>query len=72
MGRLHPQRPAISLIRLAFTIAGYNLDRVRSYRAKKRPEAEAKPAQPQRRGGTWNDVVYGPVATQPTETPPDT
>jgi hypothetical protein len=44
-------------VMLGFTIAGYNLDRIRSYRAKKRDEAEAKPAQPKRRQGTWNEVV---------------
>ena len=42
---------------LGFTIAGYNLDRIRSYRAKKRAEAETKPAQPKRRRGTWEEVV---------------
>jgi hypothetical protein len=57
---------------LGFTIAGYNLDRIRSYRAKKRAGAEAKPAQPKRRRGTWREVVDGvdggerPVASPPT------
>ncbi len=46
-------------VMLGFTIAGYNLDRIRSYRAKKRAEAEAKPAQPKRRRGTWREVVEG-------------
>jgi hypothetical protein len=31
-------------VMLGFTIAGYNQDRIRSYRAKKRAEAEGKPA----------------------------
>jgi hypothetical protein len=44
-------------VMLGFTIAGYNLDRIRSYRAKKRAEAEAKPAQPKRRRGTWKEIV---------------
>ena len=44
-------------ILLGFTVAGYNLDRIRSYRAKKRAQEEAKPAQPKRRRGTWRDVV---------------
>jgi hypothetical protein len=30
-------------ILLGFTVAGYNLDRIRSYRAKKRAQQEAKP-----------------------------
>jgi hypothetical protein len=59
-------------VMLGFTIAGYNLDRIRSYRAKKRAEAEAKPAQPKRRRGTWGEVVEGvdggerPGASPPT------
>ena len=56
---------------LGFTIAGYNLDRIRSYRAKKRAEAEAKPAMPKRRRGTWKDIVEPPPATtEGTGTPP--
>ncbi len=47
-------------ILLGFTIAGYNLDRIRSYRAKKRAEAEARPTRPKRRRGTWNEVVEPP------------
>ena len=59
-------------ILLGFTIAGYNLDRIRSYRAKKRAEAEAKPAQPRRRRGTWREVVEPPAApTEGTAAPPD-
>ena len=56
---------------LGFTIVGYNLDRIRSYRAKKRAEAEAKPAQPKRRRGTWKDVVEPPTTmTEGTAAPP--
>jgi hypothetical protein len=59
-------------ILLGFTIAGYNLDRIRSYRAKKRAEAEAKPTQPKRRRGTWKDVVEPPAAaTEGKAAPPD-
>jgi hypothetical protein len=42
---------------LGFTIAGYNLDRIRSFRAKQRALAEAKPKQPKRRRGTWKEIV---------------
>src|SRR5579871_2677295 len=42
---------------LGFTIAGYNLDRIRSFRAKQRALQGAKPQQPRRRRGTWADVV---------------
>ena len=42
---------------LGFTIAGYNLDRIRSFRAKKRAEEEAKPVAPKRRRGTWRELV---------------
>ena len=59
-------------ILLGFTVAGYNLDRIRSYRAKKRAQEEAKPAQPKRRRGTWRDVVEPATNAEPTETPPDT
>ena len=59
-------------ILLGFTVAGYNLDRIRSYRAKKRAQEEAKPAQPKRRRGTWNDIVEPAKTSEPTETPPDT
>jgi hypothetical protein len=48
---------------LGFTIAGYNLDRVRSFRAKQRAQADAKPKVAKRRRGTWNDIV------EPTATP---
>lgn len=42
---------------LGFTIAGFNLDRVRSYRAKKRAAEQSKPKQPKRRRGTWKEVI---------------
>lgn len=48
---------------LGFTIAGYNLDRIRSFRTKKRAEAEGKPVRPKCRHGTWKDIVQPPAAT---------
>ena len=59
-------------ILLGFTIAGYNLDRIRSYRAKQRAQEEAKPAQPKRRRGTWQDIVEPTAApaTGANESPP--
>ena len=56
---------------LGFTVAGYNLDRIRSFRAKKRAEAETKPTPAKRRRGTWNDVVEPGRAVDGTESPPD-
>lgn len=52
-------------ILLGFTVAGYNLDRIRSYRAKQRAQQEAKPTQPKRRRGTWQQIVE-PSPTTPT------
>ncbi len=59
-------------ILLGFTVAGYNLDRIRSYRAKQRAQQEAKPAQPKRRRGTWQDIVEptAAAATGADESPP--
>ena len=59
-------------ILLGFTVVGYNLNRIRIYRAKKRAQEETKPAQPKRRRGTWRDVVESVANAEPTETPPDT
>jgi hypothetical protein len=56
-------------ILLGFTVAGYNLDRIRSYRAKKRAQAEGKPAQPKRRRGIWQEIVE-PATTPATDTSP--
>jgi hypothetical protein len=45
---------------LGFTVAAYNLDRIRSFRAK-RAEADGAPRpRAKRRGGTWADVVSVP------------
>ena len=56
---------------LGFTMAGYNLDRIRSFRAKKRAEEEAKPTPAKRRRGTWNDVIEPATSIEGTESPPD-
>jgi hypothetical protein len=57
---------------LGFTIAGYNLDRIRSFRAKKRAEqaGEPKPRQ-RRRSGTWLEVVEPDERLDSTAGPPD-
>ncbi|MHB8465724.1 MAG: hypothetical protein ACYDH6_23705 [Acidimicrobiales bacterium] len=57
---------------LGFTIAGYNLDRIRSYRAKKRAQQAATPKPPaKRRRGTWTHTIE-PAAdtTNGTAAPP--
>jgi hypothetical protein len=59
-------------ILLGFTIAGYNLDRIRSYRAKKGAQAEARPTLPKRRRVTWNEVIDRALGAEPIEMPPDT
>lgn len=50
---------------LGFTVAAYNLDRVRSSRAKQVADAEAPKPRSKRRRGTWTDVVDG--GGEPTE-----
>ena len=42
---------------LGFTLAAYNLDRVRSFRAKKAEEAEQPKRRSKRRLGTWRDCI---------------
>jgi hypothetical protein len=42
---------------LGFTIAGYNLDRIRSFRAKQRAEKEEVKPRSKRRSGTWRELV---------------
>ena len=59
-------------IHLGFTVAGYNLDRICSYRAKKRAQKEAKPAQPKRRRGTWRDVIETAASTDESDEGPPT
>ncbi|HEV8065114.1 MAG TPA: hypothetical protein VGP46_09790, partial [Acidimicrobiales bacterium] len=52
---------------LGFTVAAYNLDRIRSFRAKQAELAGAPKRQPKRRRGTWGAAGNGaqrpPVAT---------
>lgn len=56
---------------LGFTLAAYNLDRVRSHKAKFRldddGQAMAKPKQQRarRRTGTWAEVIEGPGKAPP-------
>ena len=57
-------------ILLGFTVAGDNLDRIRSYRVKSGPRrSEAGSAQAQT---IWRDVIEPATTTGPTEIPPDT
>lgn len=45
---------------LAFTLAGYNLETIRSFLAKKEAERTATPSKKtrkRRRAGTWADVI---------------
>jgi hypothetical protein len=57
-------------VMLGFTLAAFNLDRIRSYRAKHQldehgqPTDKPKQTRARRRTGTWADVI------EPTETPP--
>ena len=54
---------------LGFTIAGYNIDRVRSFRAKHRAQAEQTTPRTKRRSGTWSALLTdadGTSATPPT------
>ena len=46
---------------LGFTLAAYNLDRVRSYRAKMRAEKETTPGRARRRRGTWSQIIDPPI-----------
>ncbi|HLK41821.1 MAG TPA: hypothetical protein VKV34_00660 [Thermoleophilia bacterium] len=56
---------------LGFTIAGYNLDRIRSFRAKQRALEADKPKQPKRRRGTWAEVIAPASTVDGTASPPD-
>jgi hypothetical protein len=50
-------------VMLGFTLAAFNLDRIRSFRAKHaldeqgRPTENAKKTRTRRRVGTWSDVI---------------
>ena len=58
-------------VMLGFTLAAFNLDRIRSYRAKHaldetgQPTEKPKKTRAKRRTGTWTDVI------EPTTSPPD-
>ncbi len=58
---------------LGFTLAAYNLDRVRSFRAKQAQYEENPRRRARRRQGTWSDLVTAPrsVATERSTGPPD-
>ena len=52
---------------LGFTVAGFNLDRIRSFRAKQ-AERDGEPRlRAKRRLGTWGDFASAPVAVVPAE-----
>ena len=56
---------------LGFTIAGYNLDRIRSYRAKQRAQEAATPKPPRkRRRGTWTHIIEPTNNVTGTASPP--
>ena len=59
---------------LAFTLAGYNLEAIRSFTAKKEAERTAPPpkrTRKKRRTGTWTDVI-GPDRPESGRSPPPT
>jgi hypothetical protein len=58
---------------LGFTLAAYNLDRVRSFRAKQAQDKENPRRRAKRRQGTWSDVVTAPrsLSSERSTGPPD-
>jgi hypothetical protein len=58
-------------VMLGFTLAAYNLDRIRSYRAKHhldetgQPVGRPKQARARRRHGTWAELIDGPPSGPP-------
>ncbi|MDP9243216.1 MAG: hypothetical protein M3O84_08600 [Actinomycetota bacterium] len=54
---------------LVSTVVGYNIDRIRSFVARKREEASAKRPRAKRRTGTWDDLLSTPESS--TARPPD-
>ena len=52
---------------LGFTLAAYNLDRVRSFRAKQAQDNENPRRRAKRRRGTWNDLLMAPSSSAATE-----
>ncbi len=64
-------------VMLGFTLAAYNLDRIRSFRAKHRLDEEGRPidkpkqTRARRRTGTWTDVIDGTRARRADKTSTD-
>jgi hypothetical protein len=58
---------------LGFTVAAFNLDRIRSYRAKQVEQDETPRPRTKRRRGTWADIIAAPTAVVPVQgtDPPD-
>ena len=58
---------------LGFTLAAYNLDRVRSFCAKQALEEETPKRRAKRRQGTWDDIAsaFGSVVPEHATGPPD-
>jgi hypothetical protein len=57
-------RTKISVL-LGFTVAAYNVDRVRSFRAKQAESAAKPQRRAKRRLGTWSDCVAKPDRVVP-------
>jgi len=47
---------------LGFTVAGFNLDRIRSFRAKQAERETTSRQRAKRRVGTWEDQIAAPSA----------
>ena len=58
---------------LGFTIAAYNLDRIRSFKAKQVEDEAAPVRRAKRRKGTWSDVITQDSESVPPKAtgPPD-
>ena len=58
---------------LGFTLAAYNLDRIRSFRAKQAQDEGTPRRRAKRRQGTWDDIAsaFGSVVPEHTTGPPD-
>ena len=58
-------------VMLGFTLAAYNLDRIRSYRAKHhldetgQPTTRPKQTRARRRSGTWAELIHTPDPAPP-------
>ena len=51
---------------LGFTLAAYNLDRIRSFRAKQCQSEESPRPRSKRRQGTWDHLLAAPIEAVPT------